>query len=203
MARRSARLANKMKSMNEDTMWEEYEDAIRQEKEHHDALHSKNKNKQEKKEDDSVNSQLVERMMRDIDFLRNEFEIWEMKEYARFLVLKLKKRDFNHRHLSPSMKVDRIWHSHLLFPKQYFAFCKKYANGAILDHNPNAKNDTNRNERYSNTLLFYFQVFKQQPPQNVWEPIPVIERIAIAPIHVRKSAPASGGVKNARRFRPC
>eukprot|EP01083_Nonionella_stella_P044527 119856_1 len=207
--RRSSRLANKeAKNTNEDAMWAKYESHIQAEKDHHDAIWSKKRknknvsntssidrgndsNQSAMHDTNAVENDTLNMVLDEIQFLEksaaihlqlNRQQAKELtEEYAKFLVLKIHTNDYEHKLLSPSAKIDQMWHLHLLHPTQYYSFCRRYANGHIINHYPDAKNDGQQPLRLQNTIRIYRETFGA-PPSHIWE------------INL---------IKTVRRFRPC
>jgi hypothetical protein len=59
------------------------------------------------------------------------------REYKRYISLCLSYPDEK---LTPSRDVDEVWHTHILFTKNYRRFCQA-VNGAYLDHSPHLEAD--------------------------------------------------------------
>jgi hypothetical protein len=71
-----------------------------------------------------------------------------VRELVRFLTLKVVSKDFYATMLSPSKRVDIVWHAFLEFPADYVTFCRsilpeaEIAKGVfVIDHNPLGGND--------------------------------------------------------------
>ncbi len=74
-----------------------------------------------------------------------------MHEYNVFLGLKVAQRDLRARLLSPSPRIDHVWHQHILDTEAYAAFCGRVLgeDGLLLHHNPDAALNTSaRDQRY-------------------------------------------------------
>jgi hypothetical protein len=74
---------------------------------------------------------------------------------------------------SPSDIVDKVWHLHLTYTKNYWEdFCKNTLQKDI-HHHP-SKGGTEEKAKHENwyneTLLFYEAIFKSKPPTDIWPP---------------------------------
>jgi hypothetical protein len=75
--------------------------------------------------------------------------------------------------LTPSDQVDQVWHLHLLYTQSYWKdFC-----GAVLGrevhHGPTKGGGAERDkftDWYAKTKELYAQIFKEQPPADIWPP---------------------------------
>ena len=82
-----------------------------------------------------------------------------LREYQRFLALKVVLKDFDASVLSPPPEVDTLWHAHILDTKHYRA--------TFIDHNPEGGLDVvARHARRSTALAQYEQLFGAAP--NLW-----------------------------------
>ncbi|TDF42050.1 hypothetical protein EYS14_04205 [Alteromonadaceae bacterium M269] len=70
--------------------------------------------------------------------------------------------------LTPSVKVDQVWHEFILFTRTYEQFCR-YQFNQFIHHQPSASPTLEKNQ-YQNTLELYQQWFGQ-PDQTYW-PVP-------------------------------
>eukprot|EP01083_Nonionella_stella_P034549 94569_1 len=107
-----------------------------------------------------------------VDSIRNHLNREDAEsillEYAKFLVIKLDLRDYDHKLVSPSAAVDQVWHLHLLYCSRYINFCHKYSNGnQIIDHSPDK--DGEQAARLKNTLTEYKKLFGTTPPPPIWD----------------------------------
>ncbi|KAJ3167332.1 hypothetical protein HDU88_002252 [Geranomyces variabilis] len=79
-----------------------------------------------------------------------------IKEYIRFLYIKSRCSDWDAMVFSPSLKVDTVWHRHILDTRHYVddvtALC-----GRMVNHNPAGEFDSIelKRQRYSATLATY------------------------------------------------
>lgn len=68
--------------------------------------------------------------------------------------------------------VDELWHTFLLFTKEYASFCNEVA-GSFIDHNPGPANpsesEINLAKRdFEDFIEKYASVFGGQPPSGLW-----------------------------------
>lgn len=121
----------------------------------------------------SVNAsdfELLERLI-----LRN-FPFPDVVEFEKFMSLKVRARDWDAEKLSPSPRVDAVWHAALLDTKAYERYCSKISQGhqpSFIHHDPfgaqpDASSMARRNVRYSTTVLLYTKVFRYRPPLAIW-----------------------------------
>ena len=89
-------------------------------------------------------------------------------EFARFLLLCATSSEGS-AGLSPSSRVDVVWHAALLFPKAYAVACESMGVG-IVDHYPLRafESEAARSERLSRTRVKYAHVFGSEPPAECW-----------------------------------
>ncbi len=82
-------------------------------------------------------------------------------EYARFMALKVKTHDWDALLLSPSPRVDAIWHMHVLDTRHYAAYCARImrvpTGPGLIHHDPAGADPTalaaaERQVRYARTL---------------------------------------------------
>ncbi|HLO55475.1 MAG TPA: hypothetical protein VK169_14370 [Saprospiraceae bacterium] len=73
--------------------------------------------------------------------------------------------------LAPSKELDKIWHTFLLFTKDYKHYCLNHL-GKFIDHVPSVtKEDESSNELIlSNTIEFYISVFYEDVNYDIWYP---------------------------------
>jgi hypothetical protein len=95
-------------------------------------------------------------------------ENWWSIEYATEVIDEYKKFLFlaSMSNVSPSPPIDRVWHTHLLFTKDYKKMCdtvfKKF-----IHHVPTDKRETKIYD-YVSTLELYKKNFKQEAPRHIW-----------------------------------
>lgn len=104
-------------------------------------------------------------------------------EIKRFLILKVITNDYKRISLSPSMRVDSLWHLLLQFNREYTDMCLQLSPLLIFDrtvicahiigHNPLGQNDSEQNKRYTRTLQIYQEVFHQAAPDRFWSDVDV------------------------------
>lgn len=103
--------------------------------------------------------------LRDANQWTDEFTAEAIGEYRKFMFLC---RVAGHP-LTPSVVVDSVWHMHLLYSRNYLAFCEKVI-GRFVHHDPGKGNDT-ESERFSKqyiaTLVAYRKHFGS-PPESIW-----------------------------------
>jgi hypothetical protein len=91
-----------------------------------------------------------------------------VREFQRFMRLKVKHNDYNHTLLSPGPVIDNIWHEFLLRPANYYNYCMLLS-GKIIDHSPIIDDDVIT--RYKNTLYHYNKEYSVPPPEYIWPPV--------------------------------
>jgi len=92
-----------------------------------------------------------------------------IEEYRKFMYLKT----VTEQPLTPSVVVDSVWHMHLLYLRNYLAFCKQVI-GRIVYHDPGKGGQDDSElfkEQYFDTLMVYMDHFGE-PPTNIWGGIP-------------------------------
>lgn len=99
------------------------------------------------------------------------------KEYQKFLILAFKSLNSPVKFVCrPPPLIDTIWHTHILFTRQYDTDCK-LVGGQFLHHTPES-NDVNDKEKEQffedtkNLLFIYKQIFEEEAPIDIW-PIPI------------------------------
>jgi len=93
-----------------------------------------------------------------------EFAAQAVEEYKRFLQLHI---HFPDQRLVPSLIIDEVWHTHILFTRQYSADCDAIF-GEFLHHEPTLPSDgddVNQADKddYGDVVALYTQVFAQKP----------------------------------------
>ncbi|KNE54080.1 hypothetical protein AMAG_00080 [Allomyces macrogynus ATCC 38327] len=120
-----------------------------------------------------------------------------IREYRRFLVLKVTHNDGNTVLLSPSSVVDAVWHAHILDTRAYLAMNERLP--FWIHHEPKGAwvaDCANRQRRLENTLACY-RARWGEPPAEIW-----IEAQA-AMIQLEKSAVPLAGLSTAhKRLQP-
>ena len=74
-----------------------------------------------------------------------------VNEYLCFLELKVITNDWNATKLSPSAKVDEVWHMHVLDSKSYAQDCQTLCK-QMIHHNPDGDIEPQRPKRYQITV---------------------------------------------------
>ncbi len=74
---------------------------------------------------------------------------------------------------SPSEVVDKVWHMHLIYTRNYWEeFCPDILQRK-LHHDP-SQGGQKENEKhktwFNETLKSYREIFQQEPPQDIWKP---------------------------------
>ncbi|KAJ1617281.1 hypothetical protein T492DRAFT_893986 [Pavlovales sp. CCMP2436] len=89
-------------------------------------------------------------------------------EYERFMRLKVERKDFDARELSPSSAIDEMWHRHIIDTKACAPDCVALC-GAVIHHDADGNRDfMGRRGRALTTLHHYRRVFSQEPLAAVW-----------------------------------
>ncbi|KNE64979.1 hypothetical protein AMAG_10646 [Allomyces macrogynus ATCC 38327] len=100
-----------------------------------------------------------------------------LREYQRFLALKVLHHDNNALLLSPSPAIDFIWHAHILDTKVYVAMCASLP--FFIHHDPaGALDPASRAHRRAATLATYRARFAEEPMANIWAVDPTTEPVA-------------------------
>ena len=90
-----------------------------------------------------------------------------MDEYKKFMFLVC----VTHQALTPSEKVDQVWHLHLLYTRSYWKhFCTEVLKREI-HHSPTRggpKEKDKFNNWYAKTLFHYREKFDSPPPLDIW-----------------------------------
>ena len=95
----------------------------------------------------------------------------DISNFKRFMVLKSVVHDFNASILSPTARIDAVWHHLLLCPKKYLTLCTslnlpfldKYEmvqHCIIIDHNPNGGSEVQQERRLENTYQLFQQYYQ-------------------------------------------
>lgn len=98
-----------------------------------------------------------------------EFTVRVVAEYKRFLYLAV----CAGHPVTPSREVDEVWHLHLCYTRSYWdELCGKVL-GKPLHHGPTeggAKEEAKFGDWYAKTLMSYRQIFREEPPADIWPP---------------------------------
>jgi hypothetical protein len=95
-------------------------------------------------------------------FIKKEEAAAAVKEFARFVLLKMRARDYEGGLLSPSPLVDAVWHEMILDTRMYAKFCLEVCKGGVLQHDPDGASDEEvvaRTKRQKRTTRSYFHDF--------------------------------------------
>jgi uncharacterized protein (TIGR04222 family) len=90
-----------------------------------------------------------------------------VREYRRFIYL----TQVSKAPIAPSYAVDQAWHLHLLQTHFYWDVMCKVVLGKPLHHTPTVSGPQGREldtSRYHNVLREYREVFRQEPPSDIW-----------------------------------
>jgi hypothetical protein len=95
-----------------------------------------------------------------------------VREFARFVALKVRLRDFEGRWLSPPPLVDLVWREMVLDTRIYATFCLKTCGGNSLEYEPISEQGSVVKEelkarRYHRTLFYYRQEYGA-PNEAIW-----------------------------------
>jgi hypothetical protein len=105
-------------------------------------------------------------------------------EYKKFLLLCC----ISPRGASPSEVVDKVWHLHLTYTRNYWdELCNKVL-GQPLHHHPSAGGIEEQKKHqawYEETLVLYTEVFNENPPPAIW-PTPVDRELAAVALEFKK-----------------
>ncbi len=100
-----------------------------------------------------------------------------IEEYRRFVYL----TQVADTQMTPSEPVDRAWHMHLTFTRNYWdEFCAKVL-GKPLHHDPCAGDEDMPRYRvqYQQTMALYEQEFGARPPRDIWEPVGIPKEVLV------------------------
>jgi hypothetical protein len=91
-------------------------------------------------------------------------------EYFKFLALKVYTEDLDGAIISPSLEVDQIWHTHLLYNKHYLDMCINI--NFIIYHYPERENDNEltkivRRNNFTDLCNYHFPSVKPKIPQKI------------------------------------
>ena len=99
-------------------------------------------------------------------------------EYRRYLLL----ATLDSKGVSPSPDVDRVWHLHLLYTRDYWDHWCPNVLGFDLHHSPATGTNENRaglEDAYARTLAAYRTAFGQDPPPDLWPAKPLAAKSLI------------------------
>ncbi|MGZ5281894.1 MAG: glycine-rich domain-containing protein [Bacteroidia bacterium] len=95
------------------------------------------------------------------------FALRAVNEYKKFIFLVA----ISPNPLSPPPIIDQVWHLHLLYTKSYWVDLCENILGKPIHHNPTkggAEEKDKFAEWYNYTIAFYKEIFKTEPPQDIW-----------------------------------
>ena len=92
-------------------------------------------------------------------------------EYFKFITMKVYTQDLDGTIISPSIEVDQIWHTHLLYNKHYLDMCTNI--NFIIYHHPERENDDEftkniRRNNFINLCSHHFPLIKPTIPRKVY-----------------------------------
>ena len=95
-----------------------------------------------------------------LEYLRSnsQFSKWQILEYGRFLMLKIVVGDTRTSRISPSGKIDKVWHFHILRTQNYREMCETVC-GHYIDRDPDTGHDNQRDVTTHRTYALYFGEF--------------------------------------------
>ena len=99
-----------------------------------------------------------------------------LEDFKRFLALKAANKDFYAALLSPSPRVDELWHAFILDTLAYKETCERMlGDGGFIHHNPRGGNDAaERRTRLNRTVALYKAAFGN--PLTPWPVQPAARR---------------------------
>lgn len=111
---------------------------------------------------DNGSDRFIERLMKENLWSRN-YTLRVIEEYKKFVYLG------TIQDVAPSYEVDQVWHTHLLFTKDYKKMCKEVL-GVEFHHNPIEKKSvrTTGKDQYQETKQLYKKIFGYEPPPDIW-----------------------------------
>ncbi|HEX8339936.1 MAG TPA: hypothetical protein VF624_03410 [Tepidisphaeraceae bacterium] len=105
-------------------------------------------------------------------------------EYRRYLLL----ATLDAKGVSPSPDIDRVWHLHLLYTRDYWQHWCPNVLGFPLHHGPATGTNDNRaalDDAYARTLAGYQALFGSAPPSDLWPAKPMAAKsITVDPARV-------------------
>lgn len=111
---------------------------------------------------DNNSDRFTERLMKE-NLWSKEFTLRVIEEYKKFVYLS------RIQPVAPSYEIDQVWHTHLLFTKDYKKMCDEVL-GVLLHHNPIEKKEvrTTGKDQYQETKRLYKEIFNATPPADIW-----------------------------------
>ena len=101
----------------------------------------------------------------------------KLEEYRRFVYL----TQVADTQMTPSEPVDRAWHMHLTFTRNYWdEFCAKVLS-TPLHHDPCTGDEEMPRYRsqYEQTMALYEHEFGTRPPRDIWEPVRIPKEVIV------------------------
>ena len=86
------------------------------------------------------------------------------REIKRFLLVKALHPD---RHYGMAGPIDELWHTFIIFTRQYIDFCNSIA-GGYIHHAPVVVGEERPTDIYELFLRDYESTFKEVPPPHIW-----------------------------------
>lgn len=90
-----------------------------------------------------------------------------VNEYLSFLELKVIYNDWEAKKLAPSDKIKTLWQHHASNKERYTAECKSLASH-VIQFDAEEANKATQKSRYRLTLTAYKEVFRRDPPADIW-----------------------------------
>lgn len=111
---------------------------------------------------DNNSNNFIQRIMKENRWSL-EYTLRVIDEYKKFIYLGLISP------VEPSYEIDQVWHTHILYTKDYMKMCKML-NIDYFHHNPKSKKDKyNKNfDGYQLTKELYLQMYEILPPKDIW-----------------------------------
>ena len=109
---------------------------------------------------DNNSERFVERIMSE-NIWTKEYALRVIEEYKKFIYLGTLQA------VAPSFEIDQVWHTHLLFTKDYKKMCNEVI-GKHFDHNPTEAGKRIGKDPYITTKELYIKVFDSIPPLDIW-----------------------------------
>lgn len=93
-----------------------------------------------------------------------DYTLRVIEEYKKFLCLGTVEE------VAPSREIDQVWHTHILYTKDYKDVCENILNVKMFHHNPKSEADKGdiSKDVYQSTKESYYRVFKQLPDPSIW-----------------------------------
>jgi hypothetical protein len=113
----------------------------------------------------NIGPNLEERLVKDNLNWSLEYSRDAVEEYRKFIYLAVA----SGHPVTPSVEVDEVWHTHLLFTRNYKEMCDLL--GTFIHHGPGTgkkEEDSKFADQYVRTLESYERVFGHRPPEEFW-----------------------------------